>query len=254
MDFNFMARVIEALQFPFLINFVNPFIPFLDMLITFKINFGAFGVTCVGAAMPYQLMVNLLVVGLVTIVVDSDLQLFRVLTQGPLYELLAGLFTKEPYIKWSMRERGTKLNWTADGLFITVYTISINTLSSVFQGTDVFMSTLLFAMSTVELDEFFYDDKVNSPTNSCNQVPGLEMYDTYLFDCAGYIFKVLIVPMAYEISEVLIPGIPKFQREFRKQFAKSAGTRLSGPEMGQKWSLLMGSKSCLIQKLLCLLL
>ena len=221
MDFNFMDRVIEALQFPFLINIVNPFIPFLEMLIVFKINFGAFGVTCVGAAMPYQLMVNLIVLGLVIIVVESDLQIFRVLTQAPLYELLVGLFTKEPYIKWSMREKGTKLNWTLAGIYNIAYTISINTMTSIFQGTDVFMSTLLFAMSTVELGDFFYDERVNSPTNACNEVPGLENCDTDIYDCAGYIFKFLIIPLTYEISEVLIPGIPKFQREFRKQFAGS---------------------------------
>ena len=216
-DFAFVDRIVEALQFPFMIDFITPFLPFLEILAEFNINFGAFGVTCVGAAMPAQLMVNLVVLGLVIIVVDSDVQIFRMLTQGPLYGLIMQLYTKEPYALWSIRERGSKLTWTFMGVLGFISSLAANTLTYVFQSTDFFMSLLLFAMSTVQLKDFFDDSLVTSKSNACNDVDGFENYDTYVYYCAAYMLRLLIVPLTYELGEVIIPGTPLFLRNSTRE-------------------------------------
>ena len=162
-------------------------------------------------------MVNLFVLGFVIIVVDSDIQVFRVVTQGPVFDSIIEIFTKEPYMAWAVHEDGTSLNASFLGWFKVLNRICGLMVTIMIQKTDVFMNLLLFAMSSVTVTPFFYDDAVTSLFNACNQVEGLENYDTYVYYYAVYTLRLLLIPLIYVISEILVPGLPSFIKENKNQ-------------------------------------
>ena len=51
LEFDFIERLKEFLQIPIMIDLINPFVPLLNLLSYFSLDFGAIGVTCVGAVM-----------------------------------------------------------------------------------------------------------------------------------------------------------------------------------------------------------
>jgi len=71
-----------------------------DFLAEFKIDISAMGVSCVGAGAPFQLLLDLAVLGIVILVVESELQTFRGLCfQLTLERFSAKLLSREYRLK-----------------------------------------------------------------------------------------------------------------------------------------------------------
>ena len=196
----------EAIYVPQLMVVIQPFLDLFTLLVNFKIDFGALNVTCVGAVLPYNLLINLLVVGVVIIIIDSKLQLFLSITQKALYKKLIEMFTREHYYLWSFRNRGTSLYWKISGVILHILNAALVISFSSFLEIDIFQNILLYSMSTVTLSTFFSHPTVNTPLNPCNNVPGLIDYDSYIYRFVSAVFMSLISSLFYESSKLLIPG------------------------------------------------
>ena len=194
----YLAGVPGAFVLRFFFSFMRRL---FDILASFKIDFSAVGVTCEGATAPFKLLVNLFVLGVVVIVVESELQSFRGLCfQRTLERYGARLLSRE-----YRRKKITgisSLSWYFMGL------LGLVAVQLVFFVIN-FQTLLQFLLSLVVFSSFASSSNgTHAYSDTCNQVDGAENFDTYLSFGSSGIAYLLILPVFYEISKILCPYEP----------------------------------------------
>jgi len=124
------------------------------------------------------------------------------------YQMFSKLHFEKYYIDWTLREKGNTLSATVKGVLIYMYRIAEAQVSLAIFQFDFFQSALLFAMSSIPFSRFFDNSIVSTLQNACNTAAGFEFMDASLFNYALVTVSFLLVPAVYEISKVMVPGIP----------------------------------------------
>jgi len=75
-----IAAVAEYVNILYIKELFYPLIVIFDVLASFRLDLNAVGVTCAGATAPVQLVVNMFILGVVIIVIESQWQLFRLMS------------------------------------------------------------------------------------------------------------------------------------------------------------------------------
>jgi len=133
-----------------------------------------------------ELLFNLLIMGSCVIIIESNFQLFRAITFNS---------TTDIHIQGA-----THLSYTR--LFVAVVVRLIG-------GFDFFQAFMQFLMSVTSISQFVEVSGGHDFSPECNAVENFVGYDgnlAFLASCQAWL---LLLPVIYEVSKILIPGIPK---------------------------------------------
>jgi hypothetical protein len=183
-----------------------------NYLADFKIDMSAVGVTCIGAGAPFQLLLDLAVLGIVILVVESELQTFRGLCFQLTLERFGAKMLSREYRLYGLKD---KTDFCAVLNFYGVYVLRLLGLllvQALFYAIN-FQSVLQFCMSLVQIKPFVASKGLHAYSDTCNQAPGFENADTYLAHSSSYLAFVLILPVVYEVSKILCPKVPPTKAE-----------------------------------------
>jgi len=169
-------------------------------------------VTCDGASAPLELLTNLVILGVTIIIIESNFQLFRAITFNSVTDKFIQSVSQPSYKAWVYRNRGTSAIKTKKGWHHYLWTLSWVLVVRIGGGFDFFQSFLQFLMSVVSLSKFANPEAeypfTHKSSPECNHVDGYEYYDKYIALAASVEAYLLLLPAIYELSKVLIPGLP----------------------------------------------
>lgn len=208
---------------PFVVSLFSAALSFaleiFDFLATFKFDLSGLGVTCSGAAAPFELLLNLVVLGGVIIVVLSGMQLFRNLTfRATMSAYYTHILSRE------YRTTETKdfkwfeiVGWWLWYLGVLILATFLQLLYFLIN----FQSLLQFLVSLVQLKVFTEDKGFHPDTPSCNGVTGFINFDFYLARGSTVLGYFLLLPVFYEVSRVLCPNEPEEENDGKAKTYKS---------------------------------
>jgi len=156
-----------------------------------------------------ELLFNLLIVGCVIIIIESNFQLFRSITFNSMTDIFMKCVTQTSYRKWAYRNRGTVATESYSGkmrYFATLFTVLVARLVG---GFDFFQAFMQFLMSVTSISKFVEVGGGHDFSPECNVVENFIGYDeniAFLASCQAWI---ILLPIIYEVSNILIPGFPK---------------------------------------------
>ena len=82
----FAQNLALILGFPGLKAIIQPFADLIEYLVVFRLDFGFVNLTCEGSTSPMKLIVALFVMGVVIVIVQSNIALFKTITYDTLTE------------------------------------------------------------------------------------------------------------------------------------------------------------------------
>ena len=180
-----------------------------EYLSTVSIDLTSIGyLHCNGASAPFELMIFLFIMGLFVVLIESNYQLFRGITFMGFSEKYAHVLSLPAYRSWAYRENGTREQKTTLGYYRYLVSTVLAVLARALGGVDIIQPILLYTVSLVKVTKFADYKLMHTYTPACNHFMGFENYDFYLSFITSMLAWSLIVPATYELSKVLIPGIP----------------------------------------------
>lgn len=164
-----------------------------------KINLSSVNVTCSGASAPIELFINILILGFVIVVIESNYQLFQSISFNNLVNQLLLLITLPEFKDVVV---GVKKWSSFRYIRYLAYTFVIYIVSCI----SIFKVILQYMMSFVVITPFFVDSYTfHESTEECNTISGLGSLDEILAKSSSVLLLLLIVPCLYELSRVLSP-------------------------------------------------
>ena len=213
---NTMVAKIESLTknwpFLFVLDWLLKILLWIfDLLSSIKIDFSAVGVTCLGAGAPFQLLVNLFVLGVVIIVVESELQTFRGLCFQRTLERYSSALLSREYRRFLVKKLALsdKVRWFSIYVLRLVGLLCVQLIFWIVN----FQNLLQFSMSLVEIRVFGKVNGLHEFSESCNQVSGYKNFDTLLAYSTSAVAYMLVFPVFYEVSKILCPIVPADEEE-----------------------------------------
>ena len=223
LDMDFILHIIKIvedfasfLHFPWLKHIFVPFEYFFRLFANLSINLEFINVTCVGASAPMELLINLVIAGICIIIIESDFQLFRSLTFNRLTDVFLLGLTQPSYKSWVCSERGTMPMQTQAGKKIYYSTIIIVIVVRAIGGINFFQAFMQFLMTFFQVAKFAEVNGRHASSPACNQVEGFQDFDDYIAIISSYEAYLMVVPVIYEVTCILVPGIPTISRELRR--------------------------------------
>ena len=114
---------------------------------------------------------------------------------------------KHAYKNWICRNRGTVIHGTFMGN-IRYFTVLLTLLlAKIIAGVDMFQVFMQFLMTFTSIQEFAEDNWMHASTSECDVVTEYPEYDSSIAFYTTIIAYMMIVPVVYEISKILIPGL-----------------------------------------------
>ena len=185
----------EVLRIQWLHDMVlYPFVQVIGFLLNFSIDFEPINVTCMGSTAPLKLLINLTVMGVVTVVVQSNVAIFKSVTLTSLLSRFQAMIFNVSYRTWSphhfeseaprkLKQRaqsfwsaycGSTLSETARFFSSNVVWVAVSsTVVSYVHSIDLFQNTLQFIASKVTIVDFIsYREVLHSWDKNCNAVEG----------------------------------------------------------------------------------
>jgi hypothetical protein len=207
----------------------EPFMMVITFFAEFQIDFEFINLTCKGSTAPTTLLVNLIVMGLVVILIESEFSLFKNVTYGGLLSKYTEITSRLQYRTWSPRhyeelrfqlEGGNSCWKSACGMtlgksarlfsYTFLQAVAFNAVTTLMNFTDIFQNTLQFVASKIILQDFISESYIShSWDHNCNVIKGYPYFDFIFAIGASIVAWLLVFPCIYEISSVLIPGIPE---------------------------------------------
>jgi hypothetical protein len=166
---------------PFLKSIYTPFIYLFDIISKFKINLGGLNVTCLGAQAPLQMLINLLILGIVMLFVQSDFMIFQ---------NIALVSSCESFLQTT-----PKLKSFIIGLLAGL----LGSLPSFVNGLLRLMQYILTLISI----SVFVQGHASSP--ACDSIGGMANIDTVLAVLTTFIFWCMVLPVIYITAFLVIP-------------------------------------------------
>lgn len=173
---------------------------------TFTLDVEAIDITCEGAQAPLELFINLIILGLTIVVIESDYQIFRAITFNSVTDKFFECITQPCYQAWAFREGGVTASPTFRGYMGYAFTGFLTVLFRIVGGFDLFQSFLQYCMSLVVWKTFAAG---HASTPECDAVDGWEYTDTIIATIATVQAFLLLTPAMYEIAKVFVPGLPR---------------------------------------------
>ena len=184
-----------------------PFIQLFDLVVVFEIDLESVDITCKGSSAPLELFINLIVLGLCIVIIDSEFNIFKGVTWASLAELHLEQVTAPTFRKWAIRENGRMAIPTVMGYirYCALVMASFGMLQVM--GIDIFQGFLQYCMSSLTIISFFADNGKHAYSPECNNVDNYKEFDSLIAGLASGEFWLLVLPAVYEISKLLLPGI-----------------------------------------------
>ena len=204
-----ILKALEGLP-PFLLGSLKilcDLVRFLFLFLSrFKIDLSGIGVTCQGASSPFELGLNIFILGTVIIVIESELQTFRGLCFASALSKYVSRLLSHEYISMETTRKPPMhtyelFTWYASYIGKLVFVSLVQVL---FFAID-FKSALQFVMSLVQIKVFAQDRGRHPSSADCNQVAGYTNFDTYLAYASTFFAYALILPVVYEVAKILCP-------------------------------------------------
>ncbi len=187
-----------------------PFSLLMQALAWIQIEVVTFNVTCTGATAPLKLFFNVIIMGLIMIMTQSEYQLFSAISQTSLSNKFSFVITTPSYRNKTLyppRNQWEALKRKA-GFSMEYIRVLLVTLVSILSERFDFLRTLMqFVVSFVNLSDFVRaNGYMHEYDASCNAVKGFEDFDKYLALIASVFAWIIFFPALYEVSNILIPG------------------------------------------------
>jgi hypothetical protein len=205
---------------------LSPFVRIITFLAQFEISLEVINLTCTGSSAPLKLLGNLFIVGIVLTLIESDFAVFKRITYNGLVEKFREVILSEAYRKWTpdnferlsavqplSRFRTVCRRYTAITHYFTFHFVWVVLSAfglSLVNSVDLFQNTLQFLSSKVAISDFASNAYIShSWDDNCNVVKGFYHFDTGIAMAASVVAWLLLLPALYEVSTVLIPGLPR---------------------------------------------
>lgn len=160
-----------------------------EVLSFFKIDLARLNVTCEGSKAPFILILDLMVLGSVIILIESQFQVFRGLVFRTTMNQYSSILISHEYRKFSGHR--WDIRYTLKLLLIPV----IQSVSYLLN----FTTLIQYMMAQIKLAVFVSDTETGvGYTDACNLVPGLENYDKGLAAGTAVVCFSMLVPVIYE--------------------------------------------------------
>jgi calmodulin len=210
-------------------GFGNIFVPLIELLKIFSkidLNLDAVNITCKGALAPTELLFNLGIIGIAVLLIESDYQMYRSISFGNITEKFMETILQPVYRKWSThREKGrsgVSLHRTTSGFWYYICLVLSTFTAMNMAGFDLFQSTLQYMMSMVTFFAFVEDNGMHGYSDECNGVAGFKNFDLYIARLASIEAWLLFTPFIYEISKILVPGLPNYASHVKDALVREA--------------------------------
>ena len=197
----------DILHLPYFLVLLEPFLKLVEVLSDFHIDLSAINVTCAGALAPFQLLVSLTILGVGITIVESDIQILKQVTSYRIMREAFSMATKTPYKSWYLRNRGKMVSTDTVSIFQMVLVQSRILFARLINEVDLFQSILLYVFSAIDVTPFIKYG-IHPSTPACNEVDGFIDWDWYIALFSSSTFWILFIPAVYEVSKILLPGIP----------------------------------------------
>lgn len=216
----FVVQLCNMIYMPWMKWLAYPFIKFLGIIADIHIDLASITVTCSGAAAPLELVLNMSILGLAIIVIESDFQMYSLISHSAITtEYLSLTLTgryRDRYYEETLKNNATDRSWLYDCLLKNVlvhifYGLDVVTALAAegVASVDLFQGILQYGVSLLVLSKFFSSGAHHSSA-SCNAIEGLENFDILLAMCSTLLAYGLLFPTMYIISKVLVPGFPRW--------------------------------------------
>ena len=204
-------KLADQLYFPLLKKLFQPLIYLYDGFRDLELDLAPISVSCNGAAAPLEILLNLVILGIVIILIESDFQMYRAVshmsvTNEFLNTVVIGEYRKyffDSYLKTSQ----SYTSWCKACLAYTYLCLQVS-IAVISAHTDFFQTALLGVVSCVTLNKFVEDKGFHKFSPACNQVHLYVGVDHILAVSASIVAWILLMPAVYTLSKVLVPGVP----------------------------------------------
>ena len=200
---------LRAMAFPF-VEFIDAvltqFGQFFQLLgaITFDLNV-VVSITCKGSTAPLKLLMDMVVLGVIILVIESKVQLFR--------EIALKNVSRKFFSTITTREFFFMQDYFSHVLLL------IQCGLAEFCSSFINLSSLLqYSMSFVNLQSFVADNGKHESTLTCDQVVAAPKMDSFLAWSSTFAALISIMPALYEVSKILCPLHPtdSYDREIER--------------------------------------
>ena len=243
----------EALGMFWLYNAIfAPFVAIITFLTQFELSLDVINLTCEGSTAPMKLLGNLLIIGIVVVLIESEFAVFKGVVYDSLVEKFRDVTLNVAYRRWNPahfamqqeryeqaeEKRGVaawKVLWSKHctatvsktARYFSFHYLGILLSSSSFtllNNADLFQNSLQFLASRVVLKDFAsYRWVSHGWDENCNVIKGFPMFDTGIALGASVVAWLLLCPALYTLSGVLIPGLPPGTRPITEHEQRSLG-------------------------------
>ena len=205
-----IAKLAAVFKIPGFEYLFYPFQAMYTFFSRFKIDLSAISVTCKGASAPMELLMNLLIVGVCIVIIESNFQIFRIVTFNALTDCFIQVLPQTLYKDWASCERGTKASASLRGRIQYWITVVLTVGIRVAGGFDFFVSFMQFLMSLTNIAKFAESSGMHADSPECNNVTGFINFDKYIALIASCQAWAIFLPVVYEVSKILVPGLPSW--------------------------------------------
>jgi len=201
LNISFMERlkeywelIADQLSIYFVYLIVEPALYLVTYFADLKLNYEFVAITCPGASSPFELGLNMGILGIAVVLVGSDIQVFKQVTYNAYIGQKSSMVMSTTYIKWHLTKgNGGLFNEYCSGLYSWLVAMCIFFLEKLAR-IDVFQTALQYLMSLVTLQVFVSNGGIHEVDPACNTVKGFEGYDTYIATLTSGIFYVFFIP------------------------------------------------------------
>jgi len=151
-----------------------------------------------------------MIMGICIIIIESNFQMFRAITFNALTDAFIGGISQPSYKEWAYRSRGSSAlkSW---GGTIKYFIIAVSVVfARAAGGFDFFLAFMQFLMSMTNITTFVEANFLHANSTECNNVAGFINFDQYIAFIASVEAWICFLPMVYEVSKILVPGLPKW--------------------------------------------
>ena len=108
----YWAGIAAELDLRFIFSvLVTPFLNVIKFFANLRIDYSFVKVTCIGASSPYELGVNMVILGTAVLIIGSDIQVFKQVSLGAYLTAKGSIVTKPLYAMWHLKQRGNSLTF-----------------------------------------------------------------------------------------------------------------------------------------------
>jgi len=185
-------------------------------LANIKIDLSAVNITCDGSIAPISLVIDLVILGAVTLLIESDAQVFVAIGFNSLTSKF-GQTIMLPSYREKVLPGGHWYNWFKY-VRVCLYVLIVEIIN----GLNLPQVVLQFLMSFVEVEAFAQKEKAaHSSTPACDVLAGSPNIDSFLAYYSTAIAWLLIAPALYEIGRILYPRIPAIVKPYINEGMKT---------------------------------